>query len=122
MCGRRVVHSSCEAGEKCELWVETSGKALIIGEDNEGPLTEAVYGEPWHRSMLRVDASEFARVGGLNDEILGGDAPLCDLMDVLDKAGVPYSYMGLGSGGAMALRGKQSKMDFSQTLDVRAGA
>ena len=100
MRGRRVLRETCEAGEKRELWVEQGEKALVVGEDSEGPLTEMAFGESWHRSVLRVDAELF----GFEELPVESDAPLCDLMDLLDAKGVPYSYLGMGSSGVVTFR------------------
>ena len=127
---RRVVCRECEAGELRELWVEPTDGAVIVGEDTEGVLTQAVFGEAWHRTMVRVGGEAFYGIfGGAGVEafLASSDAPLCDLMDLLDKACVSYEYLGLGSGGVGTLRRRETremphKMDFSQTLDVRARA
>ena len=116
-CDRRVLRKTREAGELYELWVEQGENALVVGEDSEGPLTETAFGESWHRSMVRV----CAELADYEDLLASSDAPLCDLMDLLDERGVAYSYMGVGSKGVVTLRGERPKMDFSQTLDVQAG-
>ena len=100
MRGRRVLWETCEAAEKRELWIEPCKNALVVGEDSEGPLTEAVFGECWHRSMVRVEAEHFDYEAFAAES----DAPLCDLMDLLDARGAPYSYLGLGSGGVVTFR------------------
>ena len=99
-CDRRLLRKTHDGDESYELWVELDKDSLVIGEDCQGPLTEAVFGEVWHRSMVRLDA------GWAGFEVLcpESDAPLRDLMDLLDAKAVPYSYLGLGSSGVVTLR------------------
>ena len=105
-CGRRVLREAREGEESYELWAELDGNSLVVGVDSQGPLTEAVFGEGWHRSMVRVDAG-WAGFEGL---CLESDAPLCDLMDALDAKAIPYSYLGLGSSGVVTLRHSASQV------------
>ena len=108
-CERRVLRRSCEAKERFELWVEPREGAIVFGEDSQGPLTEMAFGEEWHRSMVRVEAAVLLRACGVEEAekfLVASDAPLCDLMDLLDGQGAPYSYMGVGNGGAVSLRGE----------------
>ena len=108
-CERRVLRKTQEDGEFHELWVEPRGNALLFGEDSEGPLTELAFGGAWHRSMIRVEAAVLCRACGVGEaeEFLGAsDAPLCDLMDLLDGYEAPYSYVSVAEGGAVAFRGE----------------
>ena len=97
---RRVLCCARDAGETYELWIEPGEKSLVVGEDCQGPLAEAAFGETWHRSMVRVDMWRF----DYEELLTSSDAPLCDLMDLLDAAGVSYEYQALGSSGVGTLR------------------
>ena len=104
---RRVLRASDEAGERFEVWVEPRGRARAFGEDSQGPVTEQAFGEEWHRSVVEVENEALSRAF-VNDSpeglLAGSDAPLCDLMDLLDLRGVAYRYASFGSAGIVTLR------------------
>ena len=104
---RRVLRASDEAGERFEVWVEPRGRARAFGEDSQGPITEQAFGEEWHRSVVEVENEALSRAF-VNDSpeglLAGSDAPLCDLMDLLDLRGVAYRYSSFGSAGIVTLR------------------
>ena len=127
-CERRVLQKTCEDGEHFELWVEPRHHALVFGEDSQGPITKLAFGEEWHRCLVEVD-NETLTCAFVNSTVEGflrqSDAPLCDLMDLLDFKGLPYSYVCLGSSSTVSYRAsaggpasRRQIMDFSQMLDV----
>ena len=114
-CERRVLQMSYESGERFEVWAEPRGRVQVFGEDSQGPITEQAYGEAWHRSMVEVETESLSRAF-VNDTPEGllarSDAPLCDLMDLLDLRGVAYRYLSFGSNGVVSYRGEQENNGF----------
>ena len=112
-CGRRRLRESCGAGESREVWLEPVGGSLVAGEDTEGPLTQMIFGEEWHRSMVTIDVGALTASFGASDLeafLLESDEPICDLMDLLDARGLPYAYQAVGSGGVGTLRRSPSQV------------
>lgn len=102
------------AGDIRRMMLEQTGDGLVVREDLSGPSVSAVYGDEW-RSMRAAFAA--AAVGTLLDavgsacegaslqEYLSDEGhDIVDLMDLCDVRGVPYSFVGMGSGSDIQFR------------------
>lgn len=106
-----VVSSFEDRGECRKVFVsERCGGDVCLAEVSEGPLTEALFGSGPRYHEVCVSAEGKVQLGwalgatspcesvdDLRDHLRSffgdGDRFLSDLMDELDAAGVPYSYM-----------------------------
>ena len=117
--GKRVLATVVEGGEAREvvLVASTSTATAAVTEVTEGPVTEAAYGSWRHAHRVLGDVGAFARALGSHEGADGvaeslaaffasreGEdgaevALLSDLMDLLDQAGEPYTYVAWNAEG-----------------------
>lgn len=113
----RVLMAVDDADETRKVLL-VEGDSLAVVEVTEGPITEAAYGMWRHAHKMLGDAGVFARAlgsdaGDVADALAaffsaregtGEEALLSELMDCLDRAGEPYTYVAWGAEGDAVLR------------------
>ena len=103
-----------EGGEYRRITL-SEGSAIAVMESSSGPLTEVAYGSTHHTHKVLCGREAIARALGVAIEEAvealvrlfgeaGEDPQLSQLMDLLDRAGERYAYMGWTDAGDAVIR------------------